>query len=87
MSLELVIFSSEVAPSQERNLEQQLECQVMDRTGLILDIFSLRARSFEGKLQGLYRLVVFARLAQLQLFDGQIIPRACMVTKRLFYFC
>jgi GTP-binding protein HflX len=50
-SLELVIFSSELSPSQERNLEQQLECQVMDRTGLILDIFSLRARSFEGKLQ------------------------------------
>jgi GTP-binding protein HflX len=34
-NLELVIFSSELSPSQERNLEQQLECQVMDRTGLI----------------------------------------------------
>lgn len=50
-NLDLVIFSSELSPSQERNLEKQLECQVMDRTGLILDIFSLRARSFEGKLQ------------------------------------
>jgi len=50
-NLDLVIFSSELSPSQERNLEKQLECRVMDRTGLILDIFSLRARSFEGKLQ------------------------------------
>ncbi|MDC9715269.1 MAG: GTPase HflX [Gammaproteobacteria bacterium] len=49
--LDLVIFSAELSPSQERNLEKTLECQVMDRTGLILDIFSLRARSFEGKLQ------------------------------------
>lgn len=51
LSLDLVIFSSDLSPSQERNLEKQLECQVMDRTRLILDIFSLRARSFEGKLQ------------------------------------
>jgi GTP-binding protein HflX len=51
LELDLVIFSSGLSPSQERNLEKSLECQVMDRTGLILDIFSLRARSFEGKLQ------------------------------------
>ncbi|CAB9538533.1 Ribosome LSU-associated GTP-binding protein HflX [Bathymodiolus brooksi thiotrophic gill symbiont] len=51
LELDLVIFSSELSPSQERNLEKDLECQVMDRTGLILDIFSLRASSFEGKLQ------------------------------------
>ena len=51
LELDLIIFSSELSPSQERNLEKSLECQVMDRTGLILDIFSLRARSFEGKLQ------------------------------------
>ena len=50
-NIELVIFSSELSPSQERNLEKALSCQVMDRTGLILDIFALRARSFEGKLQ------------------------------------
>ena len=49
--IDLVIFSPELSPSQERNLEKSLQCQVMDRTGLILDIFSLRARSFEGKLQ------------------------------------
>ena len=51
LTIDLVIFSAELSPSQERNLEKLLECQVMDRTGLILDIFSLRARSFEGKLQ------------------------------------
>ncbi len=51
LALDLVIFSTELSPSQERNLEQILKCQVMDRSGLILDIFSLRARSFEGKLQ------------------------------------
>lgn len=51
LELELVIFSPELSPSQERNLEKALQCQVMDRTGLILDIFALRASSFEGKLQ------------------------------------
>jgi GTP-binding protein HflX (EC 3.1.5.-) len=51
LELDLVIFSPELSPSQERNLEKTLECQVMDRTGLILDIFALRANSFEGKLQ------------------------------------
>ena len=49
--IEIVIFSLQLSPSQERNLEKALECQVMDRTGLILDIFALRANSFEGKLQ------------------------------------
>lgn len=50
-NIDLVIFAPELSPSQERNLEKELNCQVMDRTGLILDIFALRARSFEGKLQ------------------------------------
>ena len=49
--IDLVIFSLQLSPSQERNLEKALKCQVMDRTGLILDIFALRASSFEGKLQ------------------------------------
>lgn len=51
LKLDLVIFSTDLSPSQERNLEKKFECQVMDRTGLILDIFALRAVSFEGKLQ------------------------------------
>ena len=47
----LVIFNHVLSPGQERNLEKLLQCRVLDRTGLILDIFALRARSFEGKLQ------------------------------------
>jgi GTP-binding protein HflX len=50
-NLNMVIFSNELTPSQERNLEKALGCQVLDRVGLILDIFAIRARSFEGKLQ------------------------------------
>ena len=49
--VDLVIFSLQLSPTQERNLEKTLKCQVMDRTALILDIFALRAKSFEGKLQ------------------------------------
>jgi GTP-binding protein HflX len=48
---ELVIFNHSLSPSQERNLEREFKCRVVDRTGLILDIFAQRARSFEGKLQ------------------------------------
>ena len=48
---DVVIFDHDLSPAQERNLEQVLECRVMDRTGLILDIFAQRARSHEGKLQ------------------------------------
>ncbi len=48
---ELVIFDHELTPGQERNLEALFKCRVVDRTGLILDIFAQRARSFEGKLQ------------------------------------
>ncbi len=49
--VELVISSAALSPSQERNLEKELKCRVLDRAGLILDIFAQRARSFEGKLQ------------------------------------
>jgi len=48
---ELVISCASLSPSQERNLERELQCRVLDRAGLILDIFAQRARSFEGKLQ------------------------------------
>jgi len=48
---ELVVFNHALSPSQERNLERALECRVLDRTGLILDIFAQRARTFEGQLQ------------------------------------
>ena len=55
---ELVIFNHALSPSQERNLEREFQCRVLDRTGLILDIFAQRARTHEGKLQ--------VELAQLQ---------------------
>ena len=48
---EVVMFNHALSPSQERNLEKELECRVLDRTGLILDIFAQRARTHEGKLQ------------------------------------
>lgn len=49
--IELVIFNAQLSPSQERNLERLLEARVLDRSGLVLDIFAQRARSHEGKLQ------------------------------------
>jgi GTPase len=48
---EIVIFNHSLSPAQERNLEQLCQCRVIDRTGLILDIFAQRARTHEGKLQ------------------------------------
>jgi len=48
---DLVLFNHALSPSQERNLETRLKCRVLDRTGLILDIFAQRARTHEGKLQ------------------------------------
>ncbi len=47
----LVIFNHELSPGQERNLERTLQCRVIGRTSLILDIFAQRAQSSEGKLQ------------------------------------
>lgn len=48
---DIVIFNHQLSPSQERNLEKVFQCRVLDRTGLILDIFAQRARTHEGKLQ------------------------------------
>lgn len=48
---ELVIVDHSLSPSQQRNLEKALDCRVLDRTALILDIFAQRARTYEGKLQ------------------------------------
>lgn len=61
----VVIFNHELSPSQERNLEQRLQCRVLGRTGLILDIFARRARSHEGKLQ--------VELAQLQHLSTRLV--------------
>ena len=49
--VDVVIFDDELSPSQHKNLEGLLDTKVVDRTGLILDIFSRRARTREGKLQ------------------------------------
>jgi GTP-binding protein HflX len=62
---QLVIFDHELSPSQERNLEKALQCRVLDRTGLILDIFAQRARTHEGKLQ--------VELAQLQHMSTRLV--------------
>jgi GTP-binding protein HflX len=62
---ELVIFNHSLSPSQERNIERSLQCRVLDRTGLILDIFAQRARTHEGKLQ--------VELAQLQHMSTRLV--------------
>jgi GTPase len=46
-----VVFNHQLSPAQERNLEKELSCRVMDRTELILEIFAQRAQTSEGKLQ------------------------------------
>lgn len=60
LNAEVVLFNHALTPAQERNLERELKCRVLDRTGLILDIFAQRARTHEGKLQ-----VELAQLAHL----------------------
>ena len=62
---DVVIFNHALKPSQERNLEQELQCRVIDRTGLILDIFAQRALTHEGKLQ--------VELAQLQHMSTRLV--------------
>jgi len=57
-SIELVIFDDELSPSQLRNIERELECKILDRNILILDIFASRARTSHAKTQ--------VELAQLQ---------------------
>ena len=48
---DVVLFNHALSPRQERNIEHELKCRVLDRTGVILDIFAQRARTHEGKLQ------------------------------------
>ena len=64
----LIIFNDELSPSQIRNLENGLECKVIDRTMLILDIFARRARSRESRMQ--------VDLAQLQYMLPRLIGLA-----------
>lgn len=62
---DVVLFNHALSPSQQRNLEAALECRVIDRTGVILDIFAQRARTHEGKLQ--------VELAQLEYMSTRLI--------------
>ena len=62
---DVVLFNHALTPVQERNLEQLFKCRVLDRTGLILDIFAQRARTHEGKLQ--------VELAQLQHLSTRLV--------------
>ena len=62
---DIVLVNHTLSPSQERNLESVFECRVLDRTGLILDIFAQRARTHEGKLQ--------VELAQLQYMSTRLV--------------
>lgn len=63
----LVLVNHELSPSQTRNLQSLCNCRVVDRTGLILDIFAQRARSHEGKLQ--------VELAQLKHLATRLVRR------------
>lgn len=62
---DLILINHELSASQERNLERLLNCRVLSRSGLILDIFAQRARTFEGKLQ--------VELAQLEHLSTRLI--------------
>lgn len=62
---DVVLFNHALTPAQERNLERALKCRVLDRTGLILDIFAQRARTHEGKLQ--------VELAQLEHLSSRLV--------------
>jgi len=62
---DLILVNHELTPAQERNLERFLQCRVLDRTGLILDIFAQRATSHEGRLQ--------VELAQLQHLSTRLV--------------
>ncbi|MBL8434934.1 MULTISPECIES: GTPase HflX [Zoogloeaceae] len=62
---DIVIFNHDITAAQQRNLERKLNCRVVDRSALILDIFALRAKSHEGKLQ--------VELAQLQHLSTRLV--------------
>jgi GTP-binding protein HflX len=68
---DVVIFDDELTPSQARNLEEALETKVVDRTGLILDIFSRRARTKEGHLQVELAQLTY-RLTRLSGYSGYL---------------
>lgn len=68
-----VIFDSELSPAQQRNLEELIECDVLDRTQLILDIFAQRAETKEGKIQ--------VELAQLEYLLPRLTGRGVLMSR------
>lgn len=71
--IDLCIFDDELSPAQQRNLERALGVRIIDRTGLILDIFAKRARTSEGKLQ--------VELAQLQYMLPRIMGQGTSLSR------
>ena len=65
LAVDVVLINKNISASQQRNLRKSLKCDVLDWTGLILEIFSLRARSFEGRMQ--------VELAQLRYLSTRLI--------------
>ena len=70
----IAIFDHSLSPSQERNLEREIDCRVLDRTGLILDIFARHARTHEGKLQ--------VELAQLRHLMPRLVGRTTHLARQ-----
>lgn len=73
-SADTVLFDCELTPTQQRNLEKELHCKVLDRTQLILDLFAARARTREGQLQ--------VELAQLNYLMPRLAGRGVMMTRQ-----
>jgi len=71
--LDLLVFDDELSPGQQRNLEHKVDCKVLDRTQLILDIFARRARTREGKLQ--------VELAQLSYLLPRLAGKGIMLSR------
>ena len=72
--IDLVAIDSELSPVQNRNLEKELGVRVVDRTAVILDIFAMRARTSEGKLQ--------VELAQLEYLAPRLVGRGLMLSQQ-----
>jgi len=73
LDVDVVVFDNELSPAQLRNLEERLKTKVIDRTQLILDIFSRRARTLEGKLQ--------VELAQLKYLMPRLVGSASALSR------
>jgi GTP-binding protein HflX len=71
---DVVLFDAELTPTQLRNLERALDCKILDRTQLILDIFARRARTREGQLQ--------VELAQLNYLLPRLAGRGAEMTRQ-----